>query len=192
MEAENVSPHADRNLTGRFQPRDNVYVFDENLFDIHEGVVQTVKGHRILIDYAQWPEENGWVPRDRVLPVTRRNTLIFKQQEEMRAAAEADSGKAGESSDTEEDDENEAPPPKKTSLRPQERSWKISEVETISIPGEERIDEQKQDPIEEHDEEEEEGMVSTHGLGKDILRLNEVVSMMKRLISVVKLEKKDR
>jgi hypothetical protein len=66
-------------------------MFDEDLFDLSQAIVRTIKGDQI----------DSQVPKERVLFVTRKNTLVFEYQEEARAAATAGWAKAEESNEIE-------------------------------------------------------------------------------------------
>jgi hypothetical protein len=113
MDLEHFPPNVDRSLTGRFQLHKKVSVFDDNLFNIDEGLVRTVTGDRIHIRYPTRPAEDDWVPNNRVFAVSRKNTIVFKQQEGVNAVATNDSVSAEESSDIVEKHDDEAPPPEK-------------------------------------------------------------------------------
>jgi hypothetical protein len=77
----------DHFTTGKFFVHQKVYVFDENNFDIHEGVITRSEADRVWIHYQKWPCDSGWVSKQRLLPVTAKNTDVFCAQEKLREQA---------------------------------------------------------------------------------------------------------
>jgi hypothetical protein len=89
-------PEVDSGGEHEYTIGEKVYVFDENGFDIYEGNVEDIKNRLLFISYPEWPEDQGWVKRSRVIPITERNEAIFAEQQRIRKEKE------------EEEDEEEA------------------------------------------------------------------------------------
>jgi hypothetical protein len=97
---EDATLEVDREDAGQFQIGQAVYVFDENNYDRYEGVIQQIRGDGILIHYSKLQDDDGWVSIKQVIPVTPENTAIFEQQEQMRKGIQRNQTKEEDSSET--------------------------------------------------------------------------------------------
>jgi hypothetical protein len=87
---EDLTSDVDLHPTGNFQIAEKVLVFDENMFDIHQGTVKEIGNDEVFIHYPRWPRDDNWIPKRRILPVTDKNLAVFNAQERIRRGMSTD------------------------------------------------------------------------------------------------------
>ena len=115
------TPAFERIEDHEFQPKEQVYVIDENGFDIYEAVIKSIEGLHYSVHYPEYPSDDQVLDGTaRLLPKTRVNTRIYKNQEATRAQIAGEDEEADSDAPIEDDDDDNeqdfkptAPPEKK-------------------------------------------------------------------------------
>ena len=81
-------PDFERPEDHQFTVNEEVYVLDENDFDIFQAVIEEVEEDGYRVHYPEWPDDDATVSEDRLLPITDRNRAIFEEQERIRQERE--------------------------------------------------------------------------------------------------------
>jgi hypothetical protein len=105
-----------------FALRERVYVIDVNRYDIFPATIEDIKRTKCLVDFPEYPEEYGWIPKNRILVVTPVNRAIFDEQERVRA----ESSEPKKSSDAEEDENAVASYARRRRKRPKKKKTKLT------------------------------------------------------------------
>jgi hypothetical protein len=71
-----------------FKISDEVYIIDDNGYDIFEAIIKTKVNDRYEIHYPEYPDDDGFVHKSRILFQTEQNKKIFEEQEESRKQTE--------------------------------------------------------------------------------------------------------
>lgn len=67
-----------------FREKEKVFVIDKNDFDIWEGIIIVIKNNEYAIHYPDYPTDDEDVEKERVLPCSHKNKIIFRHQEKQR------------------------------------------------------------------------------------------------------------
>jgi hypothetical protein len=100
-----------------FTVGEHVYVIDNNGFDIFDAVISDLQDSQIQVDYPDWPDDAGWVERERVIPSNRANDAIFNAQERIRKQKEREEEEEDDA-DAYEDKQKVKPKASKPKTRP--------------------------------------------------------------------------
>ena len=74
-----------------FKEKEKVYVIDANEYDIYEATIKSIEGLHYTVHYVDYPGEDETLDgTTRILPLSRINTRIFRQQEAARALKPAE------------------------------------------------------------------------------------------------------
>jgi hypothetical protein len=87
-----------------FKIDEKVYVFNKNGFDIYEAIIRNREDKRVYVVYPDWPDDEDWVTRKHVIPVTPHNISIFLDEQRIRRAKEEDEEDESEGGDAYESD----------------------------------------------------------------------------------------
>ena len=98
------TPNFERDEDHDYQPREEVYVIDNDGYDIYEAVIVNVEGFRYTVHYPEYPNDDEVLDgTSRLLPKTRVNTRIYRNQEVVRS--EKSIKDLGSNSSSDDDDE---------------------------------------------------------------------------------------